>query len=98
MLHLKIFRIFFLFNWTRNSVSYTGCLKIRELRIQNGAGDHLSNPNMSIKKKSGLPPQRYIGLKVHSLNCVFFKYRLKSAVFIVIIYGVENNVKQFFEE
>jgi hypothetical protein len=53
---------------------------------------------MGIKKKSGLPPQRYIGLKVHSLNCIFFKYRLKSSVFIVI-YGVENNnVKQFFEK
>jgi hypothetical protein len=48
---------------------------------------------MEIKKKSGLPPQRYIGLKF-----VFFKYRLKSSVFIVI-YGVENNNrKQFFEE
>jgi uncharacterized protein YhaN len=38
---------------------------------------------------------------VHSLNCVFFKYRLKSSVFIVI-YGVndcgKNNVKQFFEK
>jgi hypothetical protein len=39
---------------------------------------------MEIKKKSGLPPQRYIGLKVNSLNCVFFKYRLKSSGFIVI--------------
>jgi hypothetical protein len=37
-------------------------------------------------------------LKVHSLNCIFFKYSLKSSVFIVI-YGVENNnVKQFFEK
>jgi hypothetical protein len=44
--------------------------------------------NNGNKKKSGLPPQRYIGLKVHSLNCVFFKYSLKSSVFIVI-YGVE---------
>jgi hypothetical protein len=56
---------------------------------------------MEIKKKSGLPPQRHIGLKVHSLKCVFFKYRLKSSVFIVI-YGVmiveNNNVKQFFEK
>jgi hypothetical protein len=42
-----------------------------------------------IKKKSGLSPQRYIDLKVHSLNCVFFKYRLKSSVFIVI-YGVDD--------
>jgi hypothetical protein len=31
----------------------------------------------------------YIGLKVHSLNCVFFKYRLKSSVFVVI-YGVDD--------
>jgi hypothetical protein len=52
---------------------------------------------MEIKKKSGLPPQRYIGLKVHSLNCDFFKYRLKSSVFIVI-YGVDDCGKQFFEK
>jgi hypothetical protein len=40
---------------------------------------------MEIKKKSGLPAQRY---------------KLKSSVFIVI-YGVDvenNNVKQFFEK
>jgi hypothetical protein len=59
---------------------YTGCLKIRE-------GDYFSSPNMEIKKKSGLPQQRYIGLKAHSLNYVFFKYRRKSSVFVVI-YGV----------
>jgi hypothetical protein len=67
---------------------YTGCLKTREFRIQSVVGDHFSSLNMEIKKKSGLPPLRYIGLKVHSLNCVFFKYRLKSSVFIVI-YGVD---------
>jgi hypothetical protein len=64
-------------------------LKIREFRIQSFVGNHFSSPNMEIKKKSGLPPQRYIDLKVHSLNCVFFKYRLKSSVFIVI-YGVHD--------
>jgi hypothetical protein len=53
---------------------YTGCLKICEFRIQSVVGDHFSSPNMETKKKSGLPPQRYIGLKVHSLKCVFFKY------------------------
>jgi hypothetical protein len=78
-----------------------GCLKIREFRIQSIVGDHFSSPNMEIKTKSGLLPQRYIDLKVHSLKCDFFKYRLKSSVFIVI-YGVDdcgnNNVKQFFEE
>jgi hypothetical protein len=63
---------------------YTGCLKIREFRIQTVVGDHFSSPNMEIKKKSGLPSQRYIGLNVHSLKCVFFKYKLKSSVFIVI--------------
>jgi hypothetical protein len=69
---------------------YTGCFKIREFRIQSVVGDHFSSPNMEIcKKKSGLPPQRYIGLEVHSLNCVFFKYTLKSSVFIVI-YGVND--------
>jgi hypothetical protein len=66
------------------------CLKIREFRIQSVVGDHFSSPNMEIKKKqSGHPPQRYIGLKVHSVNCVFFKYGLKSSVFIVI-YGVDD--------
>jgi hypothetical protein len=39
------------------------------------------------QKKSG--QKRYIGLKVHSLKCVFLKYRLKSSVFIVI-YGVDQ--------
>jgi hypothetical protein len=72
-----------------NLKKYTGCLKIREFRIQNVVGDHFSSPNIEIKKKSGLPPQRYIGLKVHSLKCDFFKYRLKSSVFIVI-YGVDD--------
>jgi hypothetical protein len=70
-------------------LTYTGCLKIREFRIQSVVGDHFSSPNMEIKKKSGLPPRRYIGQKVHSLKCVFFKYRLKSSVFIVI-YGVDD--------
>jgi hypothetical protein len=67
---------------------HTGCLKIREFRIQSVVVDHFSSSNMEIKKKSGVPPQRYIDLKVHSLNCAFFKYRLKSSVFIVI-YGVD---------
>jgi hypothetical protein len=44
---------------------------------------------MEIRKKIGAPPQRYIGLKVHPLNSVFLKYRLKSSVFIVI-YGVDD--------
>jgi hypothetical protein len=60
-----------------------------ELMIQGVVGDHFSSPNMEIKKKSALPPQRYIGLKVHSWKCVFFKCRLKSSVFIVI-YGVDD--------
>jgi hypothetical protein len=72
---------------------YTGCLKIREFQIQSVVGDHFSSPNMKIKKKSGLLPQRYIGLKVHSLKCVLCKYRLKSSVFI-IIYGVDDYGKQ----
>jgi hypothetical protein len=46
---------------------------------------------MEIKKNRD-SPQRYIGLKVHSLKCVFFKYRLKSSVFIVI-YGVDDSEK-----
>jgi hypothetical protein len=68
---------------------YTGCLKIRDFQIQSVVGDHFSSPNVEIKKNSGLPPQRYIDLKVHSLKCVFFKYSLKSSVFIVI-YGVDD--------
>jgi hypothetical protein len=71
------------------NLEHTGCPKIREFRIQSVVGDHFSSPNMEIKKKSGLPLQSYIGLKVHSLNCVFFKYRLKTSVFIVI-YGVDD--------
>jgi hypothetical protein len=51
--------------------SHLQCLKIREFWIQNVVGDHFSSPNMEIKKKSGLPSQRYIGVKVHSLKCVF---------------------------
>jgi hypothetical protein len=58
---------------------YTVCLTNREFRIQSVVGDHFSSPNIEIKKKSGLPPQR---------SCVFLKYRLKSSVFIVI-YGVD---------
>jgi hypothetical protein len=50
---------------------------------------------MEIKKKSGLPPQRYTGLKVHSLKCIFFKYRLKSSVFIVI-YGLNDYGKYLY--
>jgi hypothetical protein len=70
-------------------IHYTGCLKIRKFRIQSVIEDHFSSQNMEIKKKSGLLPQRYIDLKVHSLKCVFFKYRLKSSVFIVI-YGLDD--------
>jgi hypothetical protein len=70
-------------------VGNTGCLKMREFRIQSVVWDHFSSPIMEIKKKSGLSPQRYIDLKVHSLNCVFFKYKLKSSVFIVI-YGEDD--------
>jgi hypothetical protein len=66
----------------------TGCLKIREFQIQSVLGDHFSSPNIE-KKKNWDSLRRYIGLKVHSLKCVFFKYRLKSSVFIVI-YGVDD--------
>jgi hypothetical protein len=37
---------------------YTGCLKIREFRIQSVVGDHFSSPNMEIKKKSGPSPHQ----------------------------------------
>jgi hypothetical protein len=41
---------------------------------------------MEIKKNRDSP---HIGLKVHFLNCVFFKYRLKNSVFIVV-FGVDD--------
>jgi hypothetical protein len=66
------------------------CLKIREFQIQSVVGDHFSSPNMEIKKIRTPPTKiNWFGLKVHSLKCVFFKYRLKSSVFIVI-YGVDD--------
>jgi hypothetical protein len=33
--------------------TYTGCLKIREFRIQSVVGDYFSGPNMEIKKNTG---------------------------------------------
>jgi hypothetical protein len=45
---------------------------------------------MEIKKNRDSPHKdTYIGLKVHSLTCVFLKYMLKISVFIVI-YGVDD--------
>jgi hypothetical protein len=40
-------------------------------------------------KKNRDSHHKDIGLKVDSLKCVFFKYRLKSSVFIVT-YGVDD--------
>jgi hypothetical protein len=55
-------------------------------RIQSVVGDHFSSPNIEIKE---IETQK--DTLVHSLNCVFFKYRLKSSVFIVTsIYGVDD--------
>jgi hypothetical protein len=39
---------------------YTGCVKIREFRIQSVVGDHFSSPNME--------KNRNISLKVHSFS------------------------------
>jgi hypothetical protein len=50
--------------------THTGCLRIREFQIQSVVGDHFSSPNLEIKKKSGLPPQRYIGLVFFELHRV----------------------------
>jgi hypothetical protein len=36
-------------------ILYTGCLKIREFRIQSVVGDHFSSPNMEIKKNRDSP-------------------------------------------
>jgi hypothetical protein len=66
------------------------CKRIRRKNFlvnRNNYRGSLQQSKYGNKKKSGLPPQRYIGLEVYSLNCLFFKYRLKSSVFIVI-YGV----------
>jgi hypothetical protein len=41
--------------FARNS---TGCLKIREFRIQSVVGDHFSSPNMEIKKKKSELPHK----------------------------------------
>jgi hypothetical protein len=49
--------------WMKHQIfSFYRVSQNREFRIQSVVGDHFSSPNMEIKKKSGLPPQRYIGL------------------------------------
>jgi hypothetical protein len=55
---------------------YTGCLKIRQFRIQSVVGDHFSSPNMEIEK-IGTPPTN-----IHWSEGAL----LESSVFIVI-YG-----------
>jgi hypothetical protein len=52
-------------------MNHTGCLKIREFRIQSVVGDHCSSPNMEIKKKSALPRQ----LKIHWSEGALFELR-----------------------
>jgi hypothetical protein len=37
------------------SSRHTGCLKIREFRIQSVVGDHFSSPNMEMKKNRDSP-------------------------------------------
>jgi hypothetical protein len=49
---------------------YTGCLKIREFRIQSVVGDHFSSPNMEIKKKLGISPT-----KIHWSEGALFELR-----------------------
>jgi hypothetical protein len=49
------------------TVVYTGCLKIREFRIQSVVGDHFNSPNMEIKKKIGTPPT-----KIFLSECALF--------------------------
>jgi hypothetical protein len=65
---------------------YTGVSKFANSEFR-GA---LQESKYGNKKKSGLPLQRYIGLKVQSLKCVFFKYKLKSSVVFIVIYGVDD--------
>jgi hypothetical protein len=40
---------------SRLTSAYTGCLKIREFRIQSVVGDHFSSSNMEIKKNRDSP-------------------------------------------
>jgi hypothetical protein len=49
---------------------HTGCLKIREFRIQSVVGDHFSSPNMEIKKIIGTPPT-----KIHWSEGTLFEVR-----------------------
>jgi hypothetical protein len=48
---IRIFGVYLRNILEREIKKYTGCLKIREFRIQSVVGDHFSSPNMEIKKK-----------------------------------------------
>jgi hypothetical protein len=41
----------------RAKINSTGCLKIREFRIQSVVGDYFSSPNMEIKKNRDSPSE-----------------------------------------
>jgi hypothetical protein len=66
---------------------YTGCLKIREFRIQRVVRITSVVQIWKLKKNRHSPHKDT--LKVHSLNCFFFKYRLKSSV-LILIYGADE--------
>jgi hypothetical protein len=57
---------------------YTGCLKIREFRIQSVVGDHFSSPNMEIKKNRDSPT------KIHWSE---------GALFEVLYFGVKKSLE-----
>jgi hypothetical protein len=45
---------------------YTGCLKIREFRIQSVVGNQSSSPNMEIKKKNRDSPHKDTFLQIQA--------------------------------
>jgi hypothetical protein len=73
---------------TNRPVRYTGCLKIREFRIQSVVGDHFSSPNMEIKK-NGTPPTKIHWSEGALFEVRFLQIQTEKLEFIVI-YGVDD--------
>jgi hypothetical protein len=70
---IRIFGVYLRNILEREIKKYTGCLKIREFRIQSVVGDHFSSPNMEIKKKNVpylAPNSEYDNFKT---PCIFFR-------------------------
>jgi hypothetical protein len=56
---------------------YTGCLKIRELRMQSVVGNHFSSPNME-KKKIGTTPTKIHWFEGALLEVRFFQIQAEK--------------------